>query len=604
MWNDPKPTKCSTFNIKLNPVQKTIISTPFPYAYSIPHLGNITQAIKGDLYTKLRNALNKHQYIDTKTLFCYSFHATGLPVYFRIQEMRKLLKSNTKGVQLDVVGFKKDIFEYFRSKNILPLLSYVKKVKHCTTLKGWVEIMSAFYTDLFIDLGVHTNLPKYHTTTDIDTGYSNFVKLIYKELFSRGLIVEDKNYLIYCNKCSSVLGDHDRVKEEGIGVTHHQVYKTIIKQGVWYHDDIQNQKWVQVNPKLFISEKIYFKIRAGIPPASEGLLYDTETRHVRYLPLVQGGLNLTLENPCWIYSTSAGITCRCGGSSTLGSEKTLFIKFTDLDWKLLATQSIQRSHLPAGSKKALLQTLTKLRNVAFLRSFGYGTKLKFLPAPYNEKIVDSLMDSALHPYYYAYFLDSITKPTDFQKAQSVKYLAHMTGKDLLPTHLLYMHLFSSLLTPNVKVPYFETTRFICASSKEKMSKSLNNVVYWADLKEFCTPMGLKSYISTLADTDQATAYDKQTLIQAQRNTQKHRRALKKYIKSGHVNNETVPHLREIFNQVSCCVGAGPYPQFKLRKAYHLIHHKLADILSRTSPGSGGTYPLQESLIDELLNCFN
>ena len=104
------------------------------------------------------------------------------------------------------------------------------------------------------------------------------------------------------------------------------------------------------------------------------------------------------------------------------------------------------------------------------------------------------------------------------------------------------------------------------------------------------------------------------LIQSQKNTLKHRRTIRNYIQSGHVNIETLPLIQAILKQITSCVGSGPIPQFKLRQVYHLIHHKLIQVLSNTNPYLSGidgfcscgdhVSPVQESIIEDLLSCFD
>lgn len=591
--------------IMIDNINQTIISTPFPYAYSIPHLGNITQAIKGDLYTKIRNALEKNGWIKGKSTFCYSFHATGLPVYFRILELKNLLKSNVKESNLDISSFKKDIQKYFKQKNIVPLLKYVKKVKHCTTLKGWIECISSYYNDLFLELNISTNLPKFHTTTDLDKRYSQFVTKLYQELDKKGLIIEDENPLICCDSCLGVLGDHDRVKEEGIGISHHVVYKKEDLMGTWYSLKSSTNTWVNCGSSIFISTELIQKIKEGIPCGSQILFYDQQNKKFLINETFSKEVLFNLNSESKVYTTSAGITCRCGGHSTIKKEKTLFINFSNPSWKEKGRLSIECSDLPESSKRTLLNTLNNLRDVAFLRSFGYGTKLKFLPVKYSNKVVDSLMDSALHPYFYAYFLDPSLEVENLGILKNYKFLVHLTGKDLLPTHLLYMHLFSSMLTPQVKVPYFETTRFICASNKEKMSKSLNNVIYWSDIKPFCNPSGLKSYIANLADTDEATGYDQNTLIIAEKNIHKHKNILM-LLSESKLNSTSLPFVKEVVQEILLNVGEGERSSFKLRRVYYLLFHKLTKILKETSVEEkiiSEELIQTKTLIKDLINAF-
>ena len=589
----------------------TIVSTPFPYAYGVPHLGNLTQVIKSDLYAKIKNVLDRDRSeVKSDTSFCYSFHATGLPIYLRI----KALKSRLRGHFRDKTRLRFEIREFFKENNLSPVLPYVKRLSDCLTLKGWIHMMKNYYTDLFLELGVQSNLPLCHTTTEIDENYSLFVNTIYEELNRRGLILQKENYLIYCDKCEGILGDHDRTRYEGLGVSSYEVHTHSDREKrLWISDRRDEDSWMRPVSQICLSKRLFLQLKRNTPPHSEILLYRQKCVTLDPEKMEQESQTREMCLPVseTIHSASAEITCRCGGSSKIGKENTLFLNFSKREWKDKVTERVTNSDQEPSDKKTLLSRTSDLRDVAFLRSDGYGTRLKFLRGtPFQDKMVDSLSDSALHPYFYSCFLEN--KYDDiWNTVPSYEYLVHNSGRDLLQNHLLYMYFFSVELFPQVEVPHFDTTRFICAPDREKMSKSLNNVIYWDHIKKVSDVSGLRCYLASLADSSEPTQYDEGRLRQRARSGRRHKSQFQRCVKSKVLKPKELEELDRLLRQMSLNVSRdardGPHPRFKLRLLYHKLFSEILNVYLKADCGPSDLQTLaQEKLslvVRSLMECF-
>ena len=567
-----------------------IISTAFPYVYSIPHLGNIVQALKGDIYNKLKNCVFEHQGLSVKSYFCYGFHATGTPVYHRLNRLKLIIKQYYPFKnQNNKKALARALVTYFKEENIMFLAPHIKGIRELLHLKGWINILARYYTNLFAQLGIKTNLPDYHTTTKVDAAYSKFVNHLYNKLDQQKKLILKNNYLIACNKCDNVLGDHDRTSYEGVGVSNIKVFAC----------NLNGQIWLSLSSSEHISGKNnWFKSGLFVIDAAlkDWLFKKTIKKEdlILYLPSLKVdqvfsfSFSPSQDTPPMLeevdlYTTISKIKCRCGGYAKIRTELTYFVNFEDSYWKNQALIRIHASNLSDSDKKTLVSTLDKLKDVAFLRTKGYGTTLDLLKSTdYKDKFVDSLMDSALHPYFYASYLN---KDLNFQDVlNSYNYTIHCAGADLLQNHLLYMYLFSTLLYPDIKVPFFDTTRFILARNKEKMSKSLKNVIYWDDIKDKIDPISLKSYVYSLADSNNASTYDQKEVLAIGRATKKHIRKILTFLEQGRCNESSLNQIKsDILNPVIELLSFKKGSP-KIRFLYHKLIFELSNILSKAKPG--------------------
>jgi len=259
----------------------------------------------------------------------------------------------------------------------------------------------------------------------------------------------------------------------------------------------------------------------------------------------------------------------------------------------------------------------------FLRSKGFGSKLKILKnTPYDQLIVDSLMDSFLHPLYYGHYHNLLNSKNsslteDLVKTQSV---LHVTGKDLLKNHVLFFCYFQTLLFPEKPLPYFEYSRFIVAKNNEKMSKSLNNSVYLEDIEKEIDPQAFKAYIYSMNDDTEPTPFDMQNCILQGKIFQKHKNQFLNVLKdyplkktreietilfkiadnlripmNEYLNSDEMQIFHRTLNGSDHLGKLKVRKHFLLRKLYHLIYTELRKQLVNNSHNPVQTSPSTQFL---------
>ena len=602
-----------------------IVSTAFPYANSVPHLGNLTQVLKADLYTKLLKSYHDCGWCKTDTRFLFSFHATGLPIYVRLKTIRSKLRElfKSKGT-LQKIEFRKHLvkklIDYFKVEQLSPLLKFLDSVTELLTLKGWIGLIAKYYTKIFLDLNIKTNLPQYHTTTALDQRYSNFVNFIYNQLNEKGLLKEDLKHLIVCDRCHNVLGDHDRIKYEGIGVSKVSVKKHSNTLGeLYYFLDPLETHWISLDSKHFIAQDLFEYFKYKTFKEESLVLYEKELLNI-LLDFKKETFfkSISLESvfeETTLYWTLKAIQCRCGGLANISAEKTYFVLTEDPTWKSKTLDLIEKSYKEKSIHKetyfVLKASLANLRNLSFLRSKGYGTSLELLKGtPYETQIVDSLMDSMIHPYFYSVFLSN--QETYKETVSLYRYVLHNMGKDLIQNHYLFFYMFSVLLFPNLPIPGSDTTRFICAKNQLKMSKSLKNVLYWDKIKLNVKPKDLRCYLASLADTSEPTSYDETKIINEGSIASKHYEEILK-CKTLKYNRHTCDQINHLLYKIYYLVGGLKEDlvsenllefkenKFRLRKVYNLLFNDLRNLLK--SKDSFGSQTIDFNLIENLLKSF-
>lgn len=546
------------------------ISTPFPYCYGLPHMGNLVQAIKSEIHRSFINSFYKSGFINQKVEFSYSFHCTGLPLTNRLNEFKKEYEE-TGTVNLS-------------NYNLSSLSPYIKNYGDISVLSKWVQILSEYYTDCFKKLKIKSSLPSYHTTTSIDEGYSKFVNFLYNELNKRNKLVRKKHYLITCDKCKNVMGDHDRKRFEGRGISQIKVRFNEYNNCKFYYLKDDCEFYITGN---LIFGALLLKELKKLNKETNIVFFDEKCEKLDFKKLTPWeGLCKEEFSERTLYYTIREIECKCGGYAIIEHMDTWFVKFSDPQWKEKTHEKIKNSFNTNSIKNDLLKSSKNLRDVSFLRNKGFGTTLDIIK---SNEVVDSLMDSPIHPLYYSYMNHSIW---DLKTPEKDTFLVHCTGRDLIPTHLLYFCYFLTQLYPNLELPFFDTTRYIVSSDNQKMSKSLGNVIHLEDLEGLS--MYLKHYVCTLADTSEPTPLNMEIIKSIGISGEKHKKEIISLLDHS-ICEQSYKKIIELLQQIANNSNITKYltqkgrkyfnltnsnPEFKIRKAYNLIFNQLRNLLKK------------------------
>ncbi len=205
-WEEKK-----VFETKRKDQKKYFITFPFPYLNGAPHVGHAYSSFRADVYAWYKRLKGYN------VLFPQGFHATGEPILGIIERIKQNDENQIStlkkfgATEEDIKKFvesPKYIVEFFRKK--------------------WVEALKI--------AGYSIDWTRTFTTTDLTPSFSKFIEWQYRKLYEKGYIVKGTHPVVWCPKCKSPTGDHDRLKGEGETVQEYDIilFKTKIEGEEYY----------------------------------------------------------------------------------------------------------------------------------------------------------------------------------------------------------------------------------------------------------------------------------------------------------------------------------------------------------------------------------
>jgi leucyl-tRNA synthetase len=142
-------------------------------------------------------------------LFPFAFHCTGTPIVAAARRIREGEKEQIR-MLLDM-GIEKDDIPKFKD-----------------TLY-WVEHFTKSAEEDLKSLGLAIDWRRKFITTSLNPYYDKFIKWQFRKLRSKNYVIRGRHPVIWCTKCNSPVGDHDRLKGEGEVPTEFTLIKFRIK---------------------------------------------------------------------------------------------------------------------------------------------------------------------------------------------------------------------------------------------------------------------------------------------------------------------------------------------------------------------------------------
>jgi leucyl-tRNA synthetase len=181
--------------------EKFFINIPYPYLNGAPHIGAGFTFIRGDVYARFKRMQGLN------VLFPQGFHATGEPIVGAVKRLKQGDKSQKEAFKIYGVT-DKDLKDFVKKGP-----KYVAKFWK----KRWIEDLKA--------AGFSIDWRRTFITTTMTPTYSRFIEWQYNTLKKRGYVTQGTHPVVWCPKCKSPTGDHDRL--EGVGES--PIEYTIIK---------------------------------------------------------------------------------------------------------------------------------------------------------------------------------------------------------------------------------------------------------------------------------------------------------------------------------------------------------------------------------------
>lgn len=171
--------------------RKFFICVPYSYQNGPLHLGHGFTFTRGDAvarYMRMRGY---------NVLFPWAWHWTGEAVAGTSERLKKGDES-VKRMLLEIDGVPESLLNNFTHPEFI-CAYYTAENRKVVDAMGWSVDWSR----------------EFHTT-DLHPYYSRFIEWQYHVLRRNGLLVQGRHPVVWCPKCQSATGDHDRLRGEGI----------------------------------------------------------------------------------------------------------------------------------------------------------------------------------------------------------------------------------------------------------------------------------------------------------------------------------------------------------------------------------------------------
>jgi leucyl-tRNA synthetase len=178
---------------------KLFVNIPYPYVNGAPHIGHFYSFFRTDSYARFKRMQGYN------VLFPQAFHATGQPIVGAVERLKS-------GDAVQIKTFKdsgatdKDIQNFIDDP------------------RNAVDFWRARWIEDFNLAGFSIDWRRTFTTA-IEPAYNAFISWQYRRLKEMGYVVQGTHPVIWCPRCQSPTGDHDRLEGEGESPTEYTLLK-------------------------------------------------------------------------------------------------------------------------------------------------------------------------------------------------------------------------------------------------------------------------------------------------------------------------------------------------------------------------------------------
>jgi len=188
--------------------KKFFVNAPYPYLNAPLHLGHGYTYVTADIIARYKRLRGYN------VLFPFAFHATGTTIV----SISIRLKENDPKIKeiLRISGIPEELFKKFEDPYFI--VNYIKeRDKNTVTLYG---------------LSIDTR--RFFTTIDED--YKKFIQWQYTKLKEKGLVIQGTHPVIWCPRCKSPTGSHDRLKGDEATVVEYYLIKFKVRNFKGYKE--------------------------------------------------------------------------------------------------------------------------------------------------------------------------------------------------------------------------------------------------------------------------------------------------------------------------------------------------------------------------------
>ncbi len=178
------------FETEKNNKKKYFVNFPYPYMNGYLHLGHLYTLMKLEIMARYKKLKGYN------VLFPFSFHCTGTPIIAAAERIKN--------------GEKKE-WEIMRMMGIPD-----EEIKKFSDPVYWTEYFPKEAKKDLMSLGCAIDFRRSFITTSLNPHYSKFVEWQFRKLKELGYVSKGEHPVVWCPNCKSPVGDHARLKGEGV----------------------------------------------------------------------------------------------------------------------------------------------------------------------------------------------------------------------------------------------------------------------------------------------------------------------------------------------------------------------------------------------------
>jgi len=172
-------------------VPKIFICVPYSYQNGPLHIGHGFTYTRGDAYARFKRMQGYN------VLFPWAWHWTGEAVAGTCERLKRGDES-IRRMLVEIDGIPEEILDKFTDPSFVTKY-YMEENR--VTVKA---------------MGLSIDWRREFYTTDLHPYYSNFIRWQYTTLRDKGYITKGRHSVVWCPRCQSPTGDHDRLVGEGV----------------------------------------------------------------------------------------------------------------------------------------------------------------------------------------------------------------------------------------------------------------------------------------------------------------------------------------------------------------------------------------------------
>ncbi len=188
-WNK-KWYESGEFEAEPDERKKYFVNFPYPYMNGYLHLGHLYTLMRVEVMARYKRLRGYN------VLFPFSYHCTGTPIIAAAERIKN--------------GEEKEW-------NIMRMMGIPEEeIKKFSDPVYWTEYFPEETKKDLMALGLAVDFRRSFITTSLNPRYSKFIEWQFRHLKEKGYVVQGEHPVVWCPNCKSPVGDHARLKGEGV----------------------------------------------------------------------------------------------------------------------------------------------------------------------------------------------------------------------------------------------------------------------------------------------------------------------------------------------------------------------------------------------------